>query len=690
MKTLVERTATVKPTIRLRLLQIHRWTALSIGLLLLFLAFTGLGLQFRHQLHAFAEPASMRLAGCNAPLPLDQQIAGARAAHSTGKYDTVLLGSELSEPTLVRFNDNAQVYVDPCSAKAVEQQARWGGLFGRLEQLHRFRFLDDNDVANFITGATAIVLAVLLVGGGITLWWPSSREQLQASAKLRPHLKGHAFDLNLHRVTGVYAGVVLLAIALTSLPLAFKWTRNAINVAVGSPEPAPKPKSSQPAEDAKPLKMGVLWDRAQAVFDRPSKVVLGYAKKKTDAVEIYAIERGAPHAEARSYAYFDAYTGEVLRSEPYAASSLGNKIYRTSAAIHSGEYGLLLQVLQFVGALAIPVLAWTGMSSFVRSRRKAARTLKVKVRAIRDEAVGIKSFELVSADGKGLPVFTAGAHIDVRIDEQAVRQYSLCNDPAELGRYLIAVKRSDESRGGSRALHDRVQVGDELTIEGPRNNFALERHAQHHVLLGAGIGITPLMSMAQQLQSLGRSFELHCFTRSPDHAAFKELLLQPRFDGKVFFHYSMAAERRRETMERLLALRPEGHHLYLCGPHLFMDAVQQIAAASWPSEAIHLEHFGADLHALAAPREPFDVKLAHSGRTLHVPADQTIADVLCAVGVPVVTSCREGVCGTCVTRVVEGQCDHRDAFLSAKERAAGNRILVCVSRAPGGRLVLDL
>jgi vanillate O-demethylase ferredoxin subunit len=678
------------PTTRLRLLQVHRWSGLTIGLLVLFLALTGLTLQFRHQLHGLAEPAAMHRPGCVAPLPLDVQIAAARVAHGTGKYESVILGGNSATPTLVRFSDNTQLHVDPCSAQVVAQQARWGGLFGRLEQLHRFRFLDDNDVANLLTGSAAIVLLLVLVGGGIALWWPSSRDTLRSSSTLRPHLKGRAFDLNVHRVAGLYAGIVLAAVALTSLPLAFKWARSTVNVAVGSPEPAPRPKSTPPGPDAKPMKMGALWERTRGVFDQPGKVVMAFPKKKTDSVEIYAIERGAPHAEARSYAYVDAYSGELLRSEPYAASSLGNKVYRTSAAIHSGEYGLLLQVLQFVGTLAFPVLAFTGIRSFLRGRRRSPRELKVRVEAIRDEAVGVKSFELVSADGRALPRFGAGAHVEVRIDDGMVRNYSLCNDPAERRRYVIAVKRCEDSRGGSAALHERVQVGDLLTLVGPRNHFPLQGGGRHHVLLAAGIGITPLLSMAQRLQARGRSFELHYFAHSPAHVAFRELLLQPRFEGKVQIHYSMGSERLRQKLQAMLGVRAAGHHLYLCGPRRFMEAVQEVVDASWPADAVHLEHFGADPHLLAGPREAFEVQLARSGRTVAVPADRSIADVLCDSGVPVVTSCREGVCGTCVTRVLEGRCDHRDSFLSDEERAAGDRILVCVSRAPGGRLVLDL
>jgi ferredoxin-NADP reductase len=680
-------------TLRVRLLQIHRWTGLSVGLLLLFLAVTGLGLQFRHQLQPLAEPTTTRVASCERPTELDDQIAAARAAHASGKLESVILGEERGAPTQVRFSDDATLFVDPCSAQVVQQQARWGGLFGRLEQLHRFRFLEDNDVANAITGGTAIVMAVLLVGFGLALWWPSSLRWLKTSATLRPGLKGRAFDLNLHRTVGLYASVLLLAVAITSLPLAFKWVRQSINVAVGSPPPPAKPKSAEPPPGAKPLTMGALWERAQAVLDHPTKAVISLAKTKNDAVEIYAIEQGASHAEARSYVYLDAYSGKVLRFEPYAASSLGNRIYRTSAAIHAGEFGVLLQLLQFFGTLAIPVMGYSGISSFVRSRRSTrveAGSFQVEVASVRDEAIGIKSFELTGLGGKGLPAFTPGAHINVHVDHETVRQYSLCNDPDRRGRYRIAVRRAPDSRGGSQALHERVQVGDRLVIEAPRNHFPLERGARHHVLVAAGIGVTPLIGMAQALQRQGKSYELHYFTRSIEHAAFHDELSQPRFNGRVNFHYAVEPERLRELLRRVLAERPEGHHLYLCGPRRFMEVVEETVAGRWPAESIHVEHFSADPQAQAGPCVPFEVHLQRSQRTLDVPANKSIADVLCHHGINVVTSCRQGVCGTCLTGVIAGNCDHRDAFLSDKERKAGDKIMVCVSRARGDQIVLDL
>lgn len=675
-------------TTRQKLLQVHRWTGLSLGLLLLYMALTGLALEFREQLAPVLTPTPAKLAGCEASRPLAQQIAAARADQAGAALQSLILRGP-GEPTQLRFADGWQLSVDPCSASVIARQPRWGGLFGRLEQLHRFRFLNDNDVANAIAGSAALVLAVLMVGGGLVLWWPT-RQTLKASATLRPGLKGRALHLNLHRVTGLYASLVLLAVTLTALPLAFEWARSVVNIAVGSSQPAPRPQSAPPATAARAMDLGALWERGQAVFDRPSLVVVSAPRTRTDPVEIYAVERGAPHPQALSYAYFDAYSGELLRSEPYAGSSLGNRIYLTAGAIHGGEYGPLLQWLQFIGVLAVPVLAWTGVSSFLRGRRKQAPGLKVRVQAIRDEAIDVKSFELVSVDGKRLPAFEAGAHVGVRIDPGTVRQYSLCNDPAERGRYLIAVKRNEESRGGSIAMHDRVQVGDILMVEGPRNNFPIEPGATHHVLLAAGIGITPMLSMALRLHGRGGSFELHYFARSPEHVVFRELLQQARLAGKVQVHYSMGSQRLEQLLARLLAQHPQGHHLYLCGSQRFMDAVQEVAAAaSWPAEAIHVEHFGADPRLLAGPSEPFELHLRHSGRTLTVPADRNIVDVLAEAGVTVPTSCREGVCGTCVTRVVEGSCQHRDGFLTAAEHAAGDRIVACVSRA-SGRLVLDL
>nr|WP_217283852.1 PDR/VanB family oxidoreductase [Aquabacterium terrae] len=328
----------------------------------------------------------------------------------------------------------------------------------------------------------------------------------------------------------------------------------------------------------------------------------------------------------------------------------------------------------------------------MRSRRPVhtlAPALKVRVRRIVDETVDIKSFELVSADGSALPAWSAGAHIDMRLDDETVRPYSLCGAPGARDAYHIAVKNEPDSRGGSRAMHQRVRVGDTLVIGGPRNHFALVDGARHHVLIAAGIGITPLFAMVQELQARGASYELHYFTRSIAETAFHQVLSAPPYAGGVSFHHAVGG-RLRELLRRLLWQHPPGHHLYMCGPRRFTAVIDDVIAGIWPSEAIHVEYFGADPAAEAAPNRAFEVKLERSKRTIAVAADDSIADALCAHGIDVVTSCREGVCGTCLTGVIAGTPDHRDAFLSDKERKAGDKIMICVSRAKSAQLVLDI
>ena len=314
----------------------------------------------------------------------------------------------------------------------------------------------------------------------------------------------------------------------------------------------------------------------------------------------------------------------------------------------------------------------------------------VVVRRIRQEALDIKSFELTAAAGGALPAFSPGSHIDVAVEPGLVRQYSLTNGPLDTSGYFIAVKQEPQSRGGSRAMHERVKEGDRLTISAPRNNFALEPAASHHLLLAGGIGITPLLSMARSLQEFGASFELQYFSRSIPHTAFHDALAAPRYRGKAAFHYALEPEAVRAYLRKLLWHRREGAHLYLCGPRAFMDLVEQTAAPTWPPEAVHLEYFSADPASLAGPRETFRVRLARSGGEYEIPAGQTIVQALAAQGFQIVTSCEQGVCGTCLTGLLEGTPEHRDVFLTDQERQAGDKIMPCVSRAKGDILVLDL
>lgn len=340
----------------------------------------------------------------------------------------------------------------------------------------------------------------------------------------------------------------------------------------------------------------------------------------------------------------------------------------------------------------LPMRAWDGIRRWLQGRRPVqapASGLVVRVRRIVDETADIKSFDLVRTDGAALPEWSAGAHIDVRIDGETVRQYSLCGAPGERDAYRIAVKKAPDSRGGSRAMHCSVRVGDKLVIGAPRNHFPLVDDAAHHVLMAAGIGITPLLAMAQALQARGASYELHYFSRSIAATAFRDLLSTEPYAGRVSLHHAVG-ERLHEVLQRLLHPCPAGHHLYMCGPRRFTQVIDAVTAGTWPHESLHVEHFAADPAAQAGSSAAFEVRLARSKRTIPVAAGLSIADALGAHGIDVATSCRQGVCGTCLTGVIAGTPDHRDAFLSDRERRAGDRMMICVSRAKSGPLVLDL
>ena len=316
--------------------------------------------------------------------------------------------------------------------------------------------------------------------------------------------------------------------------------------------------------------------------------------------------------------------------------------------------------------------------------------LNVRVQCVKQEALDIKSFELAPAAGGSLPAFTPGSHIDVHPAPGIVRQYSLLNGPGDTTAYRIAAKLEPQSRGGSRAMHEAIREGQTLTISAPRNNFHLHEGARHTMLFAGGIGITPLLSMLQHLDARGDSFELQYFSRSVAHTAFHELLSQKKFADKVGFHYALEPEAVRGYLRKHLWHRQDGAHLYICGPRSFMDMVEQTAAITWPPESVHLEYFTADPEALAGPRDEFVVRCARSGGDYQIPADESIVDALRRQGIKIETSCEQGVCGTCLTGVLEGEPDHRDVYLTDEEKQTGDKMMPCVSRAKSSVLVLDV
>jgi vanillate monooxygenase ferredoxin subunit len=318
--------------------------------------------------------------------------------------------------------------------------------------------------------------------------------------------------------------------------------------------------------------------------------------------------------------------------------------------------------------------------------------LTVRVARRRTEAEGIVGFELVSLDGGKLPAFEAGAHIDVHVPGGLVRQYSLCNPPSERHRYQIAVLRDDASRGGSAGMHDAVHEGDQIQISAPRNHFALAPGRVRHLLFAGGIGLTPLLCMAEQLSREGAAFSLHYCARSSARAAFVERITGSRWAHSARCHFDDADQAQRIDLDALLADPQPDLHLYVCGPQGFMSAVLDKARSlGWPADRLHYEYFAAAPASAANNDEAsFDIRLARSGRVVPVSATQTVMQALVAAGVDVPVSCEQGICGTCLTRVLDGEPDHRDLFLSPDEQARNDRFLPCCSRAKSRMLVLDL
>jgi vanillate O-demethylase ferredoxin subunit len=314
----------------------------------------------------------------------------------------------------------------------------------------------------------------------------------------------------------------------------------------------------------------------------------------------------------------------------------------------------------------------------------------VKIVDIVVEADDILSFVLVDRDGKCLPDAAPGSHIDIHLPLGFVRQYSLTNGPHDLGYYRIAVKREASGRGGSAFLHDVVKKGDFVSISEPRNNFPLNISADKTVLLAGGIGITPLLSMAKRLNTLGAKFELHYFARSRQHAAFREILSSEDYKSAVNFEFGLDSSAVKSRLEQVLKYST-GTHAYICGPVPFIDTAK-MAAEAWPEEAVHIEYFAVTPVTPVAAADgggSFSVKLAKSGATFNIPSGKSIVDVLTENGVHVDVSCEQGICGTCVTRVLEGEPSHRDMYLTKEQRAAGS-MTICVSRAKSRILVLDI
>jgi ferredoxin-NADP reductase len=310
--------------------------------------------------------------------------------------------------------------------------------------------------------------------------------------------------------------------------------------------------------------------------------------------------------------------------------------------------------------------------------------IDVRLTAIRYAARDTNLFEFARVDGKSLPPYEPGAHIDLHLPNGLVRQYSLIVARPDPASYTVGIKRDPASRGGSRYIHDELRVGKTLRISAPRNNFPLKEDAGHIILFAGGIGITPIWCMVQRLAERGRSWQLYYSARSRADTAFLEALEQMT---PATFHFDDQAAGKFLDIAGILAQAPKDAHLYCCGPAPMLAAFEA-ASANWPREQVHIEYFTPK--AAPAKSGGFTVELARSGQEFFIPEGKTILEVLLDGGVDVDYSCELGICGACEQRVISGQPEHRDSILTEEEQAENTRVMICCAGCKSDRLVLDL
>ena len=334
-------------------------------------------------------------------------------------------------------------------------------------------------------------------------------------------------------------------------------------------------------------------------------------------------------------------------------------------------------------------------------------SLRLKMQQITHQADSINSFEMVDAEGKDLPEYSAGAHIDFHFHDGRIRQYSLCGDPSDRKRYLIAVLRDITGTGGSVDLYKRLHTQRDVFVGKPRNNFPIHKEADHHLMIAGGIGVTPMLTMIYELQkatvvpyhgspspTANDNFTLHYCTKSLENTAFKPELADLIKRGRVVLHHDQGVPGNGLDIKELLKDYKTGTHLYYCGPPGFMGAVCSFSA-HWPEDCVHYEYFGAPSKAIKTKADfvenekgSFQVKIASTGDIYNVPNGKTIIEVLAENGIDIEMSCSSGLCKTCATKYLEGDVDHQDVVLTNKEKE--EYMTPCVSRSKSDLLVLDL
>ncbi|HEY7887882.1 MAG TPA: PepSY-associated TM helix domain-containing protein [Steroidobacteraceae bacterium] len=361
----------MRALIRNIVLPVHRWTALTVGLVVLWMALTGLGLLFESQLEPAVDGSLDTVAACRTPQSLDELLARARAAHPAGALRLVGIEGSATRTTWVRFANGDTVYLDPCTGRVAGELNKYRGVFGTLEYLHRLEFLSGADHA--VAGTVALTFALVIVIGGIAIWWPVSLKGLRWSITFATRPAGRARLMRIHRATGFWVCLIVLCSALTGPLDSFHWYQRAIAAVTDSAPSGSQQEAAAVGVAGPRLSLQALWQRAQRVTPDPQEALLLLPKAPAAPVELDIIERSAPHHQAVSFLYLNPFSGRVLAFEPYGASSLANQVVAWGIAIHSGQAGVPAQMALLVGVLGILVLGYTGLSSYIRRRAGTGR-----------------------------------------------------------------------------------------------------------------------------------------------------------------------------------------------------------------------------------------------------------------------------------------------------------------------------